>query len=93
LLQRLRDLEDNLKFLPKGQKPTVDPNEVREEFEWLQYRHLREVFSHAIAESFQIKRVPGYRWEFPHCELLWVPRFDQQSKWAPFTSHPVKLKR
>ena len=93
LLQRLRDLKDNLKFLPKGQKPTVDPNEVREEFEWLQYRHLREVFSHPIAESFQIKRVPNYRWEFPHCEPLWVPRFDQQSKWAPFTSRPVKVKR
>jgi hypothetical protein len=92
-LQRLRDLKDNLKYLPKGQKPTVNRDEVREEFEWLQYRHLREVFSHPLEESFQIKRVPNYKWEYPHCEPMWVPRLDQKAKWAPFKSHPVKAKK
>jgi hypothetical protein len=66
---------------------------VREEFEWLQYRHLREVFSHPLEESFHIKRVPNYKWEYPHCEPMWVPRLDQGAKWAPFQSHPVKAKK
>ncbi len=35
LLQRLRDLKDNLKYLPKGATPKEKPNEVREEFNWL----------------------------------------------------------
>lgn len=91
LLQRLRDIKDNLKYLPKGQKPAIDPNKIREEFTWLQYRHLREVFKHPLEESFQIKRVPGYKWEYPHCEPLWVPRLDQKAKWAPFMPHPEKL--
>ncbi|MCP4578497.1 MAG: hypothetical protein GY846_19660 [Deltaproteobacteria bacterium] len=90
LLQRLRDLKDNLKYLPKGQQPSIDPHKVREEFAWLQYRHLREVFSHPLAESFQVKRVPNYKWEYPHCEPLWVPRLDQKAKWAPFATHPEK---
>ncbi len=90
LLQRLRDLKDNLKYLPKGQKPTIDPNEIREEFSWLQYRHLREVFSHPLEESFQIKRVPNYKWEYPHNEQIWVPRLDQKAKWAEFMDHPDK---
>jgi hypothetical protein len=68
-------------------------NEVREEFEWLQYRNMREVFPYPLAEWFQFKRVRNYRWQFPHCEPLWVPRFDQQSKWMLFTSHPVRMKR
>jgi hypothetical protein len=91
LLQRLRDIKDNLKYLPKGQKPTIDPNQVREEFTWLQYRHLREVFKHPIVESFQIKQVPNYKWEYPHCEPMWVPRLDQKAKWAPFMDHPEQL--
>jgi len=91
LLQRLRDIKDNLKYLPKGQEPTMDANEVREEFCWLQYRHLREVFSHPLEESFQIKQVPGYKWEYPHCEPMWVPRLDQKAKWAPFMPHPEKM--
>ena len=91
LLQRLRDLKDNLKYLPKGQKPTIDPNEIREEFSWLQYRHLREVFSHPLKESFQIKRVPDYKWEYPHNEQIWVPRLDQKAKWAEFMDHPDKI--
>jgi len=93
LLQRLRDLKDNLKYVSKDGKQTVDPNKVREEFEWLQYRHLREVFSHPLEQSFQIKRVPNYKWEYPHCEPLWVSRFDQRSKWAPFEPHPAKMSR
>ena len=93
LLQRLRDLKDNLKYLPKGHAPTIDPNKIREEFTWLQYRHLREVFKHPLEESFQIKRVPNYKWEYPHCEPLWVPRLDQKAKWAPYTNHPVKMKK
>ena len=48
MLQRLKWLKDNLKYLPKGQKPIVNPNEVREEFEWLHYYHLREVASHPL---------------------------------------------
>jgi hypothetical protein len=93
LLQRLRDLKDNLKYLPKGQKPTIDPNEVREEFNWLQYRHLREVFKHPLEESFQIKRVPNYKWEYPHVEPIWVPRLDQKAKYAPFLPHPGKVEK
>ena len=89
LLQRLRDLKDNLKYLPKGMEPTVNPNEVREEFNWLQYRHLREVFSHPLDESFQIKQVKNFKWEFPHCDPMWVPRLDQKAKWAPYEDHPV----
>ncbi len=34
LLQRLRDIKDNLKYLPKGQKPTITPKKIREEFTW-----------------------------------------------------------
>lgn len=90
LLQRLRDIKDNLKYLPKGQKPTITPKKIREEFTWLQYRHLREVFKHPLEESFQIKKVPGYQWEYPHCEPLWVPRLDQKAKWAEFLPHPDK---
>ncbi|ACN13288.1 hypothetical protein HRM2_01660 [Desulforapulum autotrophicum HRM2] len=93
LLQRLRDVKDNLKYLPKGQKPTIDANNVREEFNWLQYRHLREVFKHPLAESFQIKQVPNYKWEYPHVEPLWVPRLDQKAKWAPFMSHPEQVEK
>ncbi len=93
LLERLKWLKDNLKYLPKGQKPIVNPNEVREEFEWLQYRHLREVFSHPLEESFQIKRVPNYKWEYPHCEPLWTPRLDQRAKWAPFQPYPAKMQK
>ncbi len=89
LLQRLRDLKDNLKYLPKGAAPKVNPDEVREEFNWLQYRHLREVFSHPIEESFQIKKVHNFKWHYPHCEPLWVPRLDQKAKWATYTDHPV----
>jgi hypothetical protein len=91
LLQRLRDIKDNLKYLPKGQKPTMDANRIREEFSWLQYRHLREVFKHAVEESFQIKKVPNYKWEYPHCEPIWVPRLDQKAKWAPFMAHPEQF--
>jgi formylmethanofuran dehydrogenase subunit E len=90
LLQRLRDLKDNLKYLPQGVKPKIDPKDVREEFTWLQYRHLRQVFKHPLEESFQIKPVPGYKWEYPHCEPLFVPRLDQEAKWAPFMAHPEK---
>ena len=93
LLQRLRDLKDNLKYVSKDGRQTVDPNKVREEFEWLQYRHLREVFSHPLEECFQIKKVPDYKWEYPHCEPLWVARFDQRSKWAPFEARPAKASR
>jgi hypothetical protein len=88
--QRLRDIKDNLKYLPKGQKPTITPKKVREEFSWLQYRHLREVFQHPLEESFQLKRVPGFKWEYPHCEPIWVPRLDQKAKWAEFLPHPEK---
>lgn len=90
LLQRLRDLKDNLKYLPKGQKATIDPNKIRDEFCWLQYKHLREVFSHPLEESFQIKRVPDYKWEYPHNEQIWIPRLDQKAKWAEFMTHPDK---
>jgi hypothetical protein len=93
LLQRLRDIKDNLKYLPEGQEPTIDPDEIREEFTWLQYRHIREVFRHPLKESFQVKKVAGYRWEYPHCEPLWVPRLDQKAKWAPFMAHPEKRER
>ncbi|MCG8689255.1 MAG: FmdE family protein [Desulfobacterales bacterium] len=89
LRQRLRDLKDNLKYLPKGAKPTEKPNEVREEFNWLQYRHLREVFSHPLEESFQIKKVENFKWEYPHCEPMWVPRLDHKAKWAPHMQHPA----
>ncbi|MCP4749520.1 MAG: hypothetical protein GY866_01380 [Proteobacteria bacterium] len=88
LRQRLRDLKDNLKYVPKGQKPSVDPNRVRDEFGWLQYRHLRQVFSHPLEESFQIKRVPDFKWQFPRCDPMWVPRLDQKAKWAPYREHP-----
>jgi hypothetical protein len=91
LLQRLRDLKDNLKYLKRPGAPSIDPNKVREEFNWLQYRHLREVFSHPLEESFQIKKVQGYKWEYPHCEPMWVPRLDMRAKWAPFMSHPEQL--
>jgi len=91
LLQKLRDLKDNLKYLPKGQAPTVDPDKVREEFSWLQYRHLREIFKHPLGESFQVKRVPNFKWTYPHCEPIWVPRLDQKAKWAPFMPHPEQL--
>lgn len=91
LLQRLRDLKDNLKYVPKDVEPTVDPNKVREEFSWLQYRHLRQVFSHPLEESFQIKRVPNFKWEYPHCEPMWIPRLDQKAKWAPFMPHPEQM--
>jgi hypothetical protein len=90
LLQRLRDLKDNLKNLPQGQQPAVDVQEVREEFTWLQYNHLRQVFQHPLEESFQIKQVRGYKWEYPHCEPMFVPRPDQKAKWAPFMAHPEK---
>jgi hypothetical protein len=91
LLQRLRDIKDNLKYLPEGQKPTITPKKIREEFTWLQYRHLREVFKHPLEERFQIKRVPGYKWEYPHCEPLRIPRLDQKAKSAAFPPHPEKL--
>jgi hypothetical protein len=58
-----------------------------------QYRHLLEVFSHPLEESFQIKRVPNYRWEYPHCEPLWTPRLDQKAKWAPFQAYPAKMQK
>ncbi len=89
LLQRLRDLKDNLKYLPKGTAPNVDPNKIREEFNWLQYQHLREVFSHPLQESFQIKKVENFKWQYPHCEPMWVPRLDQKAKWAKFQEHPI----
>jgi hypothetical protein len=89
LLQRLRDLKDNLKYLPKGVAPTIKPDEVREEFNWLQYRHLREVFSHPLEESFQVKKVDNFKWQYPHCEPMWVPRLDQKAKWATYMDHPV----
>ncbi len=89
-LKRLRDLKDILKNVGEGQAATVDPDKVREEFNWLQYRHLKQVFSHPLDESFQIKRVHSFKWEYPHVEPLWVPRTDQRSKWAPFEKHPAK---
>ena len=89
LLQRLRDLKDNLKYLPEGAEPTVDPNKVCEDFNWLQYRHLREVFSRPLEESFQVKKVEGFKWEYPRCDPMWVPRLDQKAKWAPFEPHPM----
>ncbi len=88
LLQELRDIKDNLKYLPEGQEPNVDPTKIRNRFQWLQYRHLRQVFKHPLEESFQIKRVPDFHWEFPHCEPMWIPRFDTKAKWAPYTEHP-----
>jgi len=89
LLKCLRDLKDNLKYLPKGVAPTVKVDEIREEFNWLQYRHLREVFSHPLEESFQIKKVENFKWQYPHCEPMWSPRLDQTAKWAPCVEHPV----
>lgn len=89
-LQRLRDLKDNLKYLPKGEKPRIDPDKIREEFTWLQYRHLREVFKRPLEESFQVKRVKNFNWIYPHCEPMWVPRLDQKAKWSPFQPHPEK---
>ncbi|MDY6861513.1 MAG: hypothetical protein SV062_00820, partial [Thermodesulfobacteriota bacterium] len=32
-----------------------------------------------------------YKWEYPHCEPLWVPRLDQKGKCAPFMDHPEQL--
>jgi hypothetical protein len=93
LRQRLRDLKDNLKFAQQGQKLTVNPDQVREEFNWLQYWHLRQVFSHPIGQSFQIKRVPNFKWEYPHVDPMWVPRLDQGAKWAPHMPHPAKLEK
>ena len=66
---------------------------MREEFNWLQYRHLREVFKHPLAESFQIKRVSNYKWEYPHVEMLEVPRLDQKAKYAPFMPHPGQVEK
>jgi hypothetical protein len=91
LLQRLRDLKDNLKNIGEGQKATVDPDAVREEFNWLQYWHLKQVFSHPLEESFQIKPVADFRWEFPRIDPLWFPRMDQGAKWAPHMPHPAKM--
>ena len=91
LLQELRDIKDNLKYLPEDQEPQIDPDEIRERFTWLQYLHLRQVFSHPLEESFQIKKVPNFQWEYPHCEPMWVPRLDQKAKWAPYPEHPDKM--
>ncbi len=92
LLQKLRDIKDNLKYLlEEGYKPTISPKEIGEEFTWLQYRQMRQVFKHPLEENFQVKRVPGFKWEYPHCEPMWFPRLDQKAKWAEFMPHPEKL--
>jgi len=93
LLQRLRDLKDNLKNIGEGQRATVDPNAVREEFNWLQYWHLKQVFCHPLEESFQIKRIPHFKWEFPRVDPMWFPRMDQGAKWAPYPNHPHKMEK
>jgi hypothetical protein len=91
LLQRLRDIKDSLKYLSRGHKPTIDHHEIREEFTWLQDRYLRQALKHPFEESFQIKRVPNYKWEYPYCKPLWVPRLDQKARWVPFMEHPEQL--
>lgn len=80
-------LKEECTYLPEFQSifQAEDPKEIREEFTWLQYRHLCEVFKHPLEESFQIKRVPSYN------EPMWVPRLDQKAKWAPFMEHPEQL--
>lgn len=93
VLQRLRDLKDNLKVRAEGEKPQVDPHEVRDEFTWLQNAHLKQVFSHPLEESFQIKRVSNFRWEYPHVEPMWVPRMDQRAKWSPCPPRPASSAR
>ena len=92
LLQRLRDLKDNLKYLKRPGAPSIDPNKSQRGVQLAPVQTPPGgVFSHPLEESFQIKKVPGYKWEYPHCEPTWVPRLDMRAKWAPFTSHPEQL--
>jgi hypothetical protein len=89
-LQRLRDLKDYVKYPAEAEKAGIDPANVLEEVEHLRDQHLRQVFSHPLEVSFQIKQVPGFKWQYPHVEPLWVPRTDQRAKWAPMVPHPEK---
>lgn len=89
-LKRLRDVKDYAKYPAEAEKAKVDPAKMLEELESLREYHLRQVFNHPLAESFQIKRVPDFKWEYPHVEPLWVPRPDQRNKWAAHELHPEK---
>ena len=88
--KRLCDVKDYVKYPAEAEKAGVDPAKVQEELESLRDQHLRQVFNRPLEESFQIKRVPGFKWEYPHVEPLWVPRTDQRAKWAAFEQHPPK---
>lgn len=90
-LKRLRDIKDYAKYPAEAEKANVDPAKLIDELDWLRDGHLREVFSHPLEESFQVKRVPNFRWEYPHVEPLWVPRPDQRNKWASLDPHPSRL--
>lgn len=89
-LKRLRDIKDYVKYPAEAEKAGVNPAKVLEELEDLRDQHLRQVFNRPLEESFQIKRVPGFKWEYPHVEPLWVPRTDQRAKWAPLDQHSPK---
>jgi hypothetical protein len=90
-LKRLRDIKDYVKYPAEAEKAKVDPARLQEELEGLRDRHLRQVFGHPLEESFQVKRVPDFKWEYPHVEPLSVPRTDQRAKWAALDPHPAKL--
>jgi len=87
---RLRDIKDYAKYPVEAEKAKVDPSKLLDELESLREYHLRQVFSHPLEASFQIKRVPDFKWEYPHVEPMWVPRPDQRNKWAAHELHPEK---
>jgi len=90
-LKRLRGLKDYVKYPAEAEKAKIDPVKTLEELESLRDHHLRQVFNRPLEESFQIKRVPEYKWEYPRVDPLWVPRPDQRAKWAALDPHPSKL--
>jgi hypothetical protein len=57
---RLIDLKTKL----WGGKYEIRPEELTE-LAWLQRQHIEEILTHPIVESYQVKRLPDFKWEAP----------------------------
>jgi len=57
---RLIDLKTKL----WGGKYEIGPEELTE-LAWLQRKHVEEILTHPLEESYQVKRLPDFKWEKP----------------------------
>lgn len=63
-----RLIELKTKLWQRG-KIGISPEELTE-LRWLQIQHVEEILTHPLGESYQVKRLPNFKWEKPGYDTI-----------------------